>query len=113
MKEKIFKIILTSIFGLLFAVSSFAHGGVEDGHQKTSFIDDIVGEIRLEQKVESNSAIDCKKVTDKQFENLGDSVMDIVHQGKEHEFMDKMMGGEGSESLRQMHVNMGKSYNEC
>lgn len=49
------------------------------------------------------------QLTDDQFELLGDYFMDL-QTGDNHEFMDAMMGGEGSESLRQMHINMGQRF---
>ena len=52
------------------------------------------------------------QLSDDQFELLGDYFMDIMT-GEDHEFMDDMMGGEGSESLRQMHIEIGQNfYNE-
>jgi len=55
-----------------------------------------------------DSGISCDKLTDEQLESIGDYYMEQMHPGEAHEMMDEMMGGEGSESLRQMHINMAK-----
>jgi|SRR3989344_1875731 len=55
-----------------------------------------------------NSNISCNNFTDAQFEAIGDYYMEQMHPGEAHELMDNMMGGEGSESLRQVHINMAK-----
>lgn len=55
-----------------------------------------------------DSGISCDKLTDEQLESIGDYYMEQMHPGEAHEMMDKMMGGEGSESLKQMHIQMAK-----
>ena len=52
------------------------------------------------------SKISCDQLTDEQLEVIGDYYMEQMHPGEEHE----RMGGEGSESLRLMHINMAKSF---
>src|SRR3989338_2003819 len=56
-----------------------------------------------------DSGIGCDKLTDEQLESIGDYYMEQMHPGEAHEMMDKMIGGEGSESLRQVHINMAKT----
>ena len=55
------------------------------------------------------SGISCSELSDEQLESIGDYYMEQMHPGEAHEMMDKMMGGEGSESLRQTHITMAKS----
>ncbi len=55
-----------------------------------------------------DSGISCEKLIDEQLEAMGDYYMEQMHPGEAHEMMDQMMGGEGSESLKQMHIQMAK-----
>ncbi len=54
--------------------------------------------------------IPCNQLTDDQLEQLGDYYMEQMHPGEAHVQMDEMMGGEGSESLKQMHIRMAESF---
>ena len=54
------------------------------------------------------SRIACDDMTNDQLESIGDYYMEQMHPGESHELMDNMMGGEGSESLKQVHINMAK-----
>ena len=54
------------------------------------------------------SKINCDKLSNEQLESIGDYYMEQMHPGEAHEIMDNMMGGEGSESLKQVHINMAK-----
>ncbi len=54
------------------------------------------------------SGAECSELTDAQMESIGDYLMEQMHPEELHEIMDERMGGEGSESLKLMHVNMAK-----
>lgn len=54
------------------------------------------------------SKISCSQLTEEQLEHIGDYYMEQMHPGEAHEAMDEMMGGEDSESLRQMHIAIAK-----
>lgn len=54
------------------------------------------------------SGISCDELTDDNFEMIGEYYMELMHPGELHEIMDARLGGEGSESLRQAHINIGK-----
>src|SRR3989344_3062650 len=56
-----------------------------------------------------DSGISCDKLIDEQLEAIGDYYMEQMHPGEAHELMDEMMGGEGSESLKTVHINMAKT----
>ena len=88
------KITLISIIFLLSIVAAFA----QESHD---------GEIEEGKKL-VESKISCDKMSNEQLETIGDYYMEQMHPGEAHEIMDNMMGGEGSESLKQVHINMAK-----
>lgn len=57
-----------------------------------------------------DSGISCDKLTDEQLEAIGDYYMEQMHPGEQHEIMDEMMGGEGSNTLKQAHINMARRF---
>ena len=71
----------------------------------------ILSGIRQEQGVTSNGDINPDKVSDDLLAELGEAVMEVNHPNeRQHEWMDEMMGGEGSQSLRSAHIMMGYNY---
>jgi len=87
-------IVLYLIIALLSIGIAFAHS------DESEFVD-------AKQIIENN--VPCSELTEDQLEHMGDYYMEQMHPGEAHELMDKMMGGEGSESLGQMHIQMAKS----
>lgn len=81
----------------------------EDSMQVES-IETVLREILGQQKVSTIQQLDFSKISDDEWEKLGDAVMESQHPGQAHEIMDQMMGGEGSASLHKIHINMGKAY---
>lgn len=65
------------------------------------------------QNVSDQTKIDCSKVTDDQFEKLGDAYMGTGISEQQHEAMEQMMGGEGSTTLKQAHITMSRAYLGC
>lgn len=51
----------------------------------------------------------CSELSSEQLEAVGDYFMEQMHPGTAHERMDEMMGGEGSDSLRQAHISMAQN----
>jgi hypothetical protein len=66
------------------------------------------GEIFEQAEELVNSQITCDELTEMQLEMIGEYYMELMHPGELHEIMDVRFGGEGSESLRLAHVNIGK-----
>lgn len=54
--------------------------------------------------------ISCDELADEQLELIGDYYMEQIHPGEAHKIMDERMGGEGSATLRQAHINMALSF---
>jgi hypothetical protein len=106
MKKTLSKMFVLSVFIVFMAMPLTA-----DDDETGKSIDDIMVLIREEQGVSENRAIDPEKVSDDLLAELGDAVMGYMHPDeREHEWMDEMMGGEGSQSLRAMHIAMGYRY---
>lgn len=57
-----------------------------------------------------DSKANCDKLTNEQLEIIGEYYMEQMHPGEQHEMMDQMMGGEGSDDLKQMHITMGRNF---
>ena len=83
----------------------------EAGHGRS--IESIVEEIVRAQGVSSIDAVDPDAVSPSLLEELGDSVMDeMIDDEQQHEWIDEMMGGEGSAQLAAMHRWIGYNYIE-
>jgi len=104
--------IIISTIITFFALSfvTYAHSDVEEeNHGKP--LEVVLQEIRESQGIGENEKIDPDKVSDEKLEELGDAVMSVMHPDpREHEWMDNMMGGEGSSTLAAMHKIMGYNY---
>jgi hypothetical protein len=104
----------------LVANPASAQTGMMHGTQNTSAtttsssaIDTALQTIYQSQNVSTSKKVDCTKVTDTQFEKLGDAYMGYGITEQQHAAMENMMGGEGSANLQQAHVNMGRNYLGC
>ena len=64
-------------------------------------------EIQAAKKLIDTKA-SCSNLSDEQLELIGDYEMELMHPGQAHDTMEQMMGGEGSESLRLMHISMAE-----
>lgn len=106
MKKHIQKKTVAFLLVFLFALSPLM---ADTDHDDLS-VDKVIEEIMQSQGVSNEKDIDINKVSSELLEKLGDAVMEETHPGAAHEFMDNMMGGEGSETLKQAHINMGYNY---
>jgi len=82
-------------------------------HNSLPSREEIVQEILKDQNVASASDLNCSQISPQTLEKLGDAIMEENHPGRMHEAMDVMMGGEGSETLKQAHISMGAGYLGC
>ncbi len=100
-----------AIAAFIFVLATLAFAHMEEAIKSP---EEIVSEIISKQSVTSTSQIDCSKISDEEFEELGDALMEKMLGNHElHEQMDERMGGEGSESLKQMHIFMGMNWLGC
>src|SRR3989338_8145901 len=71
---------------MLFSVQVYAS-------ENTASPAEVLSEIQVSQDTISFDQIDCNKVSERQFEELGDALMEQMHPGEVHEAMDAMMQG--------------------
>ena len=99
-----------SAFALLFLLSAALLYADDEGEHGRS-LEVILQEIRQKQGMGPEEAIDPRRVSDEDLEELGEAVMSIMHPDPEqHEIMDQMMGGEGSIRLARIHRRIGYNY---
>jgi putative membrane protein len=74
----------------------------------------VLNEIRQSQGISDKEPIACDKVTNAQLEELGAAVMRLMHPNpQEYRFMNRMIGEEGSPTLRMARRVMGARYLGC
>lgn len=88
-------------------------GVVATSQAQNTEIANALKDIFNSQGVTDQNQIECGNVSDTQFENLGDAYMGAGLTEEQHSAMDNMMGGEGSPTLDQAHINMGRAYLGC
>ena len=80
--------------------------------QKT--LSDTTNQVMSSQHVSAINQLNCSKVSSDQFEKVGDAWMGVMAGSESsHTQMEQMMGGEGSQSLQQAHIQMGERYLGC
>lgn len=92
---------------IIMATIAFAHIEIKSP-------ENTISDMMKTQNVSSTKEISCDKLSANELEELGDAVMERMTGGHDlHEQMDAMMGGEGSASLKQMHITMGSNWLGC
>lgn len=108
---KIFFISMLLIFAL--SINTYPVRAADANNHDAS-ISEVISDIMAKQQVSDVSDINCDAVSDDEWVDLGEAVMSLMHPDETtHEAMDNMMGGEGSDSLRLAHINMGQNYLGC
>jgi putative membrane protein len=106
--------IILTLMTLLMWCFSLSAAEVNKERNNTLSLNQALQEIMKTQGVNDIKSIDCSKVNEKQLEDLGDAFMDVMHpDSSEHEFMDRMMGGEKSPTQVVMKRMMGARYLGC
>lgn len=93
MKKQIYILVILSL--VLVGIFSIAPVQAEDFSQ-------------AQQIIAQN--VPCNQLNSTQLSEIGDYYIEQIHPGEQHEYMDAMMGGEGSQSLEQMHIAMAYRF---
>ena len=94
MREKTVLPALVALMGLIALPVAMAQGS-DDFAQAKALID---------------GKASCDSLSSEQLELIGDYVMEQIHPGQAHQYMDAMMGGEGSDSLKRAHIAMAYRF---
>ncbi len=95
------KKLVICLFLFTLCILSFSGAASAAGHNHEQML--------TEAKRIIDANVSCDRLTDDQFEALGEYYMEQMHPGEAHERMDRMMSRMmGEEGLRRMHINMGK-----
>lgn len=108
--KKILIISMIVLSGFLFLNIASAQAS-SNSHGES--IEEVLGELLEKNQVSTVQDLECDQLSDEELERLGDAVMEQQHPGEAHEQMDDMMGGEGSDTLSNVHIHMGKNYLGC
>lgn len=99
-------VITLSVMFLLLGTTLWAD---ENEHGRS--VNVIIDELKQAQGVQTISQIDPSLVSQAQLEELGDAVMGLsIGNDQRHEWMDQMMGGDGSERLASVHRQYAYNY---
>lgn len=80
--------------------------------QKT--LDNVTNALLKTQNVSSIDQLTCSNISQDEFEKVGDAWMGVMAGNEQnHSAMEQRMGGEGSQNLKQAHIQMGESYLGC
>ena len=82
------------LFALLLNLSVLAHAGDDADIDAGKHLVDV--------------KTPCSELNEEQLEQIGDYYMEQMHPGDAHVQMEEAMGGEGSEQLKQMHLQMAR-----
>lgn len=103
------KKLLTSLFLALFIMTSFVGVNALEGSMRS--VDEIVSEIKTDLGITINDTIDVNLVDETLLEELGDSVMEVyIGNSEQHEILDEYYGGDDSETLSALHIQIGEDY---
>lgn len=103
------KKLLNSLFIVAFLLTTVI--GVSALETPMRSVDAIVTEIRTDLGITVNDAIDVNLVDEALLEELGDSVMEAyIGDSEQHEALDEYYGGDDSETLTNLHIQIGSDY---
>jgi putative membrane protein len=102
-------VVLSAAIALLLSPAMLRAAPAQPDSQKTAA--EVLAEIRQSQGATEDSRIDPAKINDQQLEKLGGAVMEERRgDRKRHQWLESMVGGEGSSSLAAMHRRIGLGY---
>lgn len=123
MKKILGMFLLITVLILTVTQTSFAQMGMMKDYKSTTSsifadqqkaLDNATNSVLKSQNVASISQLSCSKISQDQFEKVGDAWMGVMAGSEQnHSLIEQRMGGEGSQMLRRAHIQMGERYLGC
>jgi len=121
--KKLFLITTIAVLVLMLPQLTYAQVGMMGNFNNASSssladqqknLDNVANSVLKSQNVSSINQLNCSKVSQDQFEKVGDAWMGVMAGSEQnHSAMEQRMGGEGSQTLKQAHIQMGENYLSC
>jgi hypothetical protein len=109
----LFFVLILSILNLNLAFAEEEHLSDSNTFETHKTIEQVLNELRQIQGVTNNADLDCNKINNQQFSEVGEAWMIASHPLEEHSLIHEMNTVDSEESEDLLHIKTGQDYLGC